>query len=238
MVWNMSGTDHTSSAWFNDGNPVGIAWRLAGTGDFTGNGMTDLLWQNADGRLVVWNMNGTTHTSTFALNGGLPVSAAWTVAAVADFNGDGKPDILWRNSDGRLCVWNMNGADHLNSLLMNNGNAVNTAWRVAGVADFNSDGSVDILWQHADGRLLVWYLNRATHVGNAVLNGGSPVNPAWKAVGVSDFDGDENPDVLFQHTDGRLVAWIMNGTVHTSTATVNNGKPVSPVWTVAGLFVP
>ncbi|MFH0998258.1 MAG: hypothetical protein V1844_22560 [Pseudomonadota bacterium] len=28
-----------------------------------------------------------------------------------DFNGDGKPDILWRNtSTGENCIWYMNGA--------------------------------------------------------------------------------------------------------------------------------
>jgi hypothetical protein len=34
----------------------------------------------------------------------------WKIAGVADFNSDGKPDILWRNtSTGQNYAWLMNG---------------------------------------------------------------------------------------------------------------------------------
>jgi FG-GAP repeat len=34
----------------------------------------------------------------------------WQVAAVGDYNGDGKADILWQNtSTGQMSVWEMNG---------------------------------------------------------------------------------------------------------------------------------
>ena len=36
-------------------------------------------------------------------------AATWSVAETGDFNGDGKTDILWRNSNGDVEMWFMNG---------------------------------------------------------------------------------------------------------------------------------
>ena len=39
------------------GNP-GPTWHVKGTGDFFGDGHTDLVMQNADGSVVLWDMSG------------------------------------------------------------------------------------------------------------------------------------------------------------------------------------
>jgi uncharacterized protein (DUF1800 family) len=54
----------------------------------------------------MWIMNGTTF-----LGGGVIMSdPAWQVTHVADFNGDGKADLVWYNVDnGSTAVWVMNG---------------------------------------------------------------------------------------------------------------------------------
>jgi hypothetical protein len=47
-------------------------------------------------------MNGTAATAQTNL--------AWTVSHVADFNGNGKADLLWRNTtDGSFMMWLMAG---------------------------------------------------------------------------------------------------------------------------------
>ncbi|MCA9422105.1 MAG: FG-GAP repeat protein, partial [Nitrospira sp.] len=59
------------------------------------------------GAVAVWFMNGATVAST-GFPGG--VSLNWEIGQVSDLNGDGRADLIWRNtSSGTVAVWLMNG---------------------------------------------------------------------------------------------------------------------------------
>jgi hypothetical protein len=49
------------------------------TGDYNGDGMSDLLWRDSSGNTAMWFMNGTMVASTGAI-GTIPI--AWTVQSV------------------------------------------------------------------------------------------------------------------------------------------------------------
>ncbi len=127
-----------------------------------------------------------------------------------DFNGDGKPDILWRNAaTGENYVWYLDGVTVLGggSLPM----VTDQNWKIVGVEDFNNDGKPDILWRNtATGDNYVWYLDGVT-----VLGGGSMptvTDQNWKVVGVADFNIDGKPDILWRHeVAGDNYVWYMNG---------------------------
>ena len=56
----------------------------------------------ASGALAVWEMNGTAALGV----GMLPtVDPSWAIADGADFNGDGKADVLWRHTSGAAHLW-------------------------------------------------------------------------------------------------------------------------------------
>src|SRR5882672_9635573 len=66
-------------------------------------------------------------------------------AFAADFNGDGKADILWRqNGTGSTSIWLMDGGTIQSTA---GGWNVTTDWVVQAVGDFNGDGKADILWR-------------------------------------------------------------------------------------------
>jgi hypothetical protein len=39
-------------------------WTIVGTGDYNGDGKTDILWRSAKGAQTIWFMNGFTVTSS------------------------------------------------------------------------------------------------------------------------------------------------------------------------------
>jgi uncharacterized repeat protein (TIGR03803 family) len=108
---NLFGTTQlggANDAGSNSGLGYGTVFEIVNTGfyvlppapiDFTDNGYSDILWQNAStGQVAIWEMNGTTATSASAF---ATVATAWSALGTGDFNGDGYTDILWENSLNR-----------------------------------------------------------------------------------------------------------------------------------------
>ena len=76
-------------------NP-GPNYHIAGTGDFDGDGRTDILMRHDNGFIALWQMNGDQIVSNLAVaNPG----SQYHVAAIADYNGDGRSDIVMRHDE-------------------------------------------------------------------------------------------------------------------------------------------
>ena len=94
----MDGTNAVSVGAAGSFNP-GPSWQIKGTGDFNGDGKSDILWQGSDGTPAIWLMNGSTVLANGAA-GPFNPGPSWQIKGTGDFNGDGKSDILWQGDDG------------------------------------------------------------------------------------------------------------------------------------------
>jgi hypothetical protein len=46
----------------------------------------------------------------YPVNGTRADPTSWTIMETGDFDGDGKSDVLWRDTSGNVALWFMNGA--------------------------------------------------------------------------------------------------------------------------------
>lgn len=230
-VWFMNGRAQIGGAFLNPVNPGDPRWRVAGNGDFNGDGNLDIVFQHQDGTIGVWYMASTNLVSAAVLNPSSPGDSRWRVAATADVNKDGKEDLLFQHQDGTLAYWRMDGVNLVAGQLLTPSNPGDANWRLMASADFNNDGKTDLIFQHrVDRTLAVWYMNGATFVDSELLNPFDPTS-GWQVAAAADFNGDGQSDLVFQHDIGSVQIWYMKGSNGIDRQFTN---PVSPGdgWTV------
>jgi hypothetical protein len=163
------------STWVGAVGPLnpGPTWQIKGTGDFNGDGKSDILWQGDDGTPAIWLMNGAQSTWVGAVgpfaSGAL---AGWQIKGSGDFNGDNKSDILWQGDDGTPAIWLMDGTTVTGFGAA--GVSPGASWHVVGTGQFNNgDTNADILWQDDGGQAAVWLMDGMDVISKTGV-GGNP----------------------------------------------------------------
>jgi hypothetical protein len=151
LLWTMKGLSLIESNWLPE---LAIGEGIAGTGDFNGDGMADLLITNSTAT-VIRLMNGTAKIQDVTLTNAPPSSAA-QIVGVGELAGTELADILWRDSaTGSNTVWVMQGTNVLVATSLSR--QADPDWQVEAVADFDGDGIADIVWRHAkSGENKIW----------------------------------------------------------------------------------
>ncbi len=153
--------------------------------------------------------------AVFTLAGGAPPDPAPVAGANPyDFNGDGKGDIVWRESlSGTVVVWLMDGGTTL-SIGVSGGASLE--WKIVGVGDVDGDGKSDLVWHHpSSGSVTLWFMD-GVNIGSVGLPGAATL--VWVIDEVSDLNGDGKSDIVWRNTStGDTAVWLMNGATILST---------------------
>ncbi len=217
IIWSMNGNSQDDSISIT---PVADAdWKIQSLADFDNDRKIDILWRNhRTGENAIWFMDGT------KLRGGAGVfitqvsDTNWQMQGVADFDGDGKTDILWRyygngEEAGKNAIWLMDGTRLRGGEGIYITRVPDTKWQIEGVADFDRDGKMDILWRnYGTGENGIWLMERTQlRNGEGIFITRVPdVN--WRMQGIADFDGDGYKDILWRnYGDGQNAIWVREG---------------------------
>nr|MBA2306079.1 VCBS repeat-containing protein [Acidobacteriota bacterium] len=178
--------------------------------DFNGDGLNDLVWQNdKTGALSVWRMKGTTLDRGEFLTPSTTGDPKWKLMGTLDADRDGNVDLLLQHDDGRVAIWRMAGETRIENVALTNSVVADPLWRIVATGDMDSDEIDDIIWQHKDGRVNVWYMNGLQMRQSALL---ATVSDArWRVASIDDYNDDGKLDILWRHTSwGQLLVWHMD----------------------------
>ncbi len=250
-MWLMSGVTRASNVTLS---PTPAATQqVAGVDDFNGDNKNDLvLWDTTSGAVEFWLMNGTTRTGVAPLTGAAPLATNWKLSATADFNRDGKPDIVWRNvTSQKIVIWLMNGAAKTGNIVPVPDQAVDANWEIVGAFDLNNDGTLDFLWYNPfSGKIVGWLMNAAVvRITGNFTNPSNAGDANWKVLAAGDYGiGPDGPDLAVPQpgsrdvvwrnaTSGNIVVWHMDYALNRTGGVFTSPTAPSPsptLWTIVG----
>lgn len=190
-------------------------WRTKG--DFNGDGISDLLWRNMKNGSTKISDVTTTALDTneiFLLPNSVPYQdPMFRIEATADFNGDKKNDIVWRNTGTaltRTTTFNGRWSTGHNDFGFNNAPYIDRSYVALGVGDVDNDSFNDILWRNSQGVSFISFMFYSFEV---YRTDDFAISPKLLSVGSADFNGDGFNDFVFQNKAGTLTMLYLSSRV-------------------------
>jgi len=233
---------------------VNLAWDASSDASVTGyvvkwGTRTNAYTSSIDvGKVTAWTVAGLVPDQKYyfvvtSYNSGgvasVPSNEASNNALIVQTGGtltDQRPSIFWHNQvTGQIQTWHMSGPNVIDTRAVNL-SVSDTHWKIVGTGDLNGDGHSDLVWRHdTQGWLTYWLLQNDTVIGTGYLSINQMADFTWQIKGVGDVDGDRFADIVWEHNDGQVVVWHMNGGTIISSEFFSIPTVNSTSWQVAGV---
>jgi hypothetical protein len=200
------------------GFPISVPdaiWSSVAIGDVNGDGHKEMVFGSRGNKFYAFRDNGTelldgdsnpTTTGVFkvlgaAENNGTP--------ALADLDGDGKPDIIYASSDGALYAWHANGTN-LPGFPVAVGGATNASVAV-GYLDGPGDTQLDIAVTPSSNKLTVIRADGSVRPGFPIFIPTANGFMRTPSPALADMNGDGYLDIVCAGTNGGIYVVDRNG---------------------------
>ncbi|MGW8366409.1 N-acetylmuramoyl-L-alanine amidase [Streptomyces wedmorensis] len=163
-LWYYPGSGNPSGP-FKTRVKAGTGWgvfnQIVGVRDQTGDGKPDVIGRESSG--VLWLYPGTGNPNS-PLGPRLKVGTGWqtynSIVSTGDLTGDGKPDVMGRDTTGALYLYNGTGVA---SKPFGPRAKIGTGWQtyntILGPSDLNTDGRPDVIARDGSGALWLYANN-------------------------------------------------------------------------------
>jgi hypothetical protein len=189
------------------------ALRAVGAADFDNDGMDEFVVQATDTGVA---MAYAANAGRFEYLATIPGPTTSALIAVADFDRDGKVDLLWYDPIAHtLDLWKLAKDPTLGyplttliskSVRVASGLAIDAM--VAGTGDYDGDGNRDVLWRYGDGRLAITYLSLGVPLRYVALASAAG-DIDRRVIGSVDIGGTPGDEIAVQEKVSGLI-WILD----------------------------
>lgn len=212
------------------GRQMGTGWNsftsILFPGKFDADTNIDMITRTSNGDLWLYKGDGAVGFTNTA--NPLKIGVGWNgfveIIAPGDFSGDGKPDVIGRDSSGNLYLYKGKG-DASGTFYSGNtqiGVGFNAFSRHITPGDFTGDGFVDVIGVWPNGTPEIYKGNGAGYwLSGSGFSVSGPWSSATSLIGSADLNGDGRSD-LVQFSGGKLTLFLGTGTGHGQTGKGND----------------
>jgi hypothetical protein len=213
LLYRSTGTGAFAGGFQTIGTGWGGFTALLAPGDWSGDGKPDLIARTSEGGLLLYRGTG---AGGFTPPPRPQIGSGWqgftALLVPGDFSGDGRGDILARQSDGTLLMYRGNARS---GFVTGTGEKVGAGWQgftaLLAPGDWNGDRKADVIARASDGRLLLYRGNG----DSGFIGGAVQIGSGWGSfnamIAGGDFSGDRKPDILVRDANGGLFIYRGNG---------------------------
>ena len=164
------------------------------TGDFNGDGRADVVAVDSVGTLWLWRGTGRGTLEPDPIRAGTGWGSMTWIAAVGDLDGDGRADLMARDTAGSLWSYSGDGIRSFSSRSL-----IGTWWHtmasIVPMPDMTGDGVPELLGLTTSGDLYRYTLRPGPRITDKTLIG-IQFYEFSRLTSTGDYNGDGTPDVL------------------------------------------